>query len=154
MDYTQLNPDLEYKWVYYQLNNITDNRIVKLKTLDDENEDWDLRKCLSHKISSVLFGLKWEGTYWLMWHDVDGVRMFGDNFPNNKSSEKGYLFSMEDRGDSIYIVYTNFKDSTERLTTLVLSNLSYDEVSERFRIKVKCEADNKTYYVWAEYKID
>ena len=36
MDYTQLNPDLEHKWVYYQLNNITDNRIVKLKTLDGE----------------------------------------------------------------------------------------------------------------------
>ena len=36
MDYTQLNPDLEHKWVYYQLNNITDDRIVKLKTLDGE----------------------------------------------------------------------------------------------------------------------
>ena len=38
MDYTQLNPDLEHKWVYYQLNNITDNRIVKLKTLDGEGK--------------------------------------------------------------------------------------------------------------------
>ena len=36
MDYTQLNPDLENKWVYYQLHNTTDDRVVKLKTLDGE----------------------------------------------------------------------------------------------------------------------
>ena len=36
MDYTQLNPDLENKWVYYQLYNTTDDRVVKLKTLDGE----------------------------------------------------------------------------------------------------------------------
>ena len=34
MDYTQLNPDMENKWVYYQLHNTTDDRVVKLKTLD------------------------------------------------------------------------------------------------------------------------
>ena len=38
MDYTQLNPDLENKWVYYQLYNTTDDRVVKLKTLDGEGE--------------------------------------------------------------------------------------------------------------------
>ena len=36
MDYTQLNPDMENKWVYYQLHNTTDDRVVKLKTLDGE----------------------------------------------------------------------------------------------------------------------
>ena len=36
MDYTQLNPDLENKWVYYQLYNTTDDRVVELKTLDGE----------------------------------------------------------------------------------------------------------------------
>ena len=36
MDYTQLNPDMEDKWVYYQLHNTTDDRVVKLKTLDGE----------------------------------------------------------------------------------------------------------------------
>ena len=34
MDYTQLNPDMEDKWVYYQLHNTTDDRVVELKTLD------------------------------------------------------------------------------------------------------------------------
>lgn len=36
MDYTQLNPDMENKWVYYQLHNTTDDRVVELKTLDGE----------------------------------------------------------------------------------------------------------------------
>ena len=36
MDYTQLNPDMENKWVYYQLHNTTDDHVVKLKTLDGE----------------------------------------------------------------------------------------------------------------------
>ena len=36
MDYTQLNPDLKNKWVYYQLHNTTDDRVVRLKTLDGE----------------------------------------------------------------------------------------------------------------------
>ena len=36
MDYTQLNPDMENKWVYYQLHNTTDDRVVELKTLDSE----------------------------------------------------------------------------------------------------------------------
>lgn len=38
MDYTQLNPDLENKWVYYQLYNMTDDRVVELKTLDGEGK--------------------------------------------------------------------------------------------------------------------
>ena len=38
MDYTQLNPDLENKWVYYQLYNTTDDRVVELKTLDGEGK--------------------------------------------------------------------------------------------------------------------
>ena len=36
MDYTQLNPDMENKWVYYQLHNTTEDRVVELKTLDGE----------------------------------------------------------------------------------------------------------------------
>ena len=34
MDYTQLNPDMANKWVYYQLHNTTEDRVVELKTLD------------------------------------------------------------------------------------------------------------------------
>ena len=36
MDYTQLNPDMENKWVYYQLHNTTDDHVVELKTLDSD----------------------------------------------------------------------------------------------------------------------
>lgn len=125
---------------------------VKLQDLADNNEDWNLKKYLSNQISSVLFGLKWENNlYWLMWHDVTGVRMFADTFPNNKSRDKGYLFSMQDRGYEIDIIYTNFEDSTDKLTTLVLSNIKYED--GYFSLIVKCNANDMEYIVKTAYSI-